>query len=120
MPSTGIQMLLSIASLMKWPLSKIDFTSAFLQTGNAERDVYVIPPRECGDRSKYWLLLTAAYGLVNANAKWQKHSDEVVRSIGFLQLVFVPQLFYWKNGNELAMVAVKVVDHILFAGMNHQ
>lgn len=31
-PPTGIRMLLSIASLLKWPLAKIDFTSAFLQT----------------------------------------------------------------------------------------
>jgi len=106
-PPTGIRVLLSIASLMKWPLAKIDFTSAFL-----------IPPRECGDRSKYWLLLTAAYGLVNANAKWQKQSDEVLRGNGFLQCVHVPQLFYSKKDNELCMLAVKVVDDILFAGDN--
>jgi len=116
-PPTGIRILLSIASLMKWPLAKIDFTSAFLQTGNAERDVYVVPPRECGDRSNYWLLLTAAYGLVNANAKWQKQSDDVLRSFGFNQLVYVPQVFFAEDANNLTMLAVKVVDDILFAGI---
>ena len=71
-----MRLLISIASLYAWRLSKIDVKSAFLQTGKAERDVYVIPPVESGDRGKCaWLLETASYGLVNANAKWQVHSD---------------------------------------------
>lgn len=68
-PPLGIRILLSIAVLLYWYLVKIDVKSTFLQTGIAERDVYVVPPRECKKRSFYWLLLTAAYGLVNANAK---------------------------------------------------
>ena len=67
-PSTGIRIFLSVATIMKWPLSKIDFTSAFLQTGAEKRDIYVVPPRECRRKSFYWLLLISAYGLVHANA----------------------------------------------------
>ena len=66
---TGIRILLSISALMQWHLAKIDFTSAFLQTGEAKRDDYVVPLRECRRKSFYWLLLTSAYGLVNANSK---------------------------------------------------
>ena len=116
-PPTGIRALLSIATIHKWPLAKIDFKSAFLQTGDAKRDVYVVPPRECESRSRhYWLLLTAAYGLVNANAKWQEHSDQFLHSIGFKQVSYIPQLFYIREGSDLISVAVKVVDDILFAG----
>jgi len=115
-PPTGIRMLLSIAAIMKWPLSKIDFTSAFLQTGEAQRDVYVIPPRECKDKNKCWLLLTAAYGLVNAGAKWQDQCDKFFSQLGLQQLTYVPQVFYLKQGDELKMLAVKVVDDVLFAG----
>lgn len=43
-PPVGIRILLSLASVFKWCLAKVDFTSAFLQTGKAERDVYVVPP----------------------------------------------------------------------------
>lgn len=67
-------------------------------------------------REFYWLLLTAAYGLVNANAKWQQHSDDFLRSIGFEQLVYVPQLFFKRVDGELSLLAVKVVDDILLAG----
>ena len=66
---TGIRILTSIATMMQWLISKIDFVSAFLQTGDARRDVSVIAPRECRKRSFNWLLLTSAYGLAKANAK---------------------------------------------------
>lgn len=91
---SGIRILLSTSSIMGWPLAKIDFTSAYLQTGEALRDVFVQPPRECRKRSAYWLLLTAAYGLVNAGAKWQEHSDRILCSFGLQQFKYVPQLFY--------------------------
>ena len=45
-PPTGKRILLSISTIMKWPLAKIDFASAFLQSGNATSDVYLVPPRE--------------------------------------------------------------------------
>lgn len=81
------------------------------------RDVYVVPPKESADRQHLWLLLAAAYGLVNANAKWQEHSDNLLQDLGFKQLVYVPQLFYMRDcsGNLLA-VAVKIVDDVLMTG----
>lgn len=39
-------MVLSMCALMKWTATQIDVKSAFLQSGIAERDVYVAPPRE--------------------------------------------------------------------------
>lgn len=64
-------MSLSTASIEKWRLTKIDVRSAFLKTGRAARDVYVVSPRESSNRSYCWLLLLVSYGLVNANAKWR-------------------------------------------------
>ena len=117
-PPTGIQILTSIATVMKWLISKIDFVSAFLQTGDAKRNVYVIPPRECRRRSYYWLLLTSAYGLVNANAKWQEHCDHLFISLGLTQSRYVPQLFYNNLNGSLDLVAVRIVDDVLIAGEN--
>ena len=114
-PPTGIRILASVSTIMKWPIAKIDFASAFLQTGDAKRDVYVIPPRECRRRSNYWLLLTSAYGLVNANAKWQEHCDYLFSSLGLLQSRYVPQLFFSK-GKGLEILAVKIVDDVLITG----
>ena len=66
---------------MTWSISKIDFSSTFLQTSEAKRDLYAIPPRECKNRTFYWLLLTSTYGLVNANAKRQEHCDNLFVNI---------------------------------------
>ena len=67
-----------IAALYKWRIVKADVKNAFLQTGLAQRDVYVIPPRESMNRKSLWLLLAAAYGLVNASSKWQLQSDRAL------------------------------------------
>ena len=115
-PPVGIRILLSLATIYRWIVAKIDFKSAYLQT-EAERNVYIVPPRECKTRyQQYWLLLSAAYGLANAGAKWQQLSDDVLRASGFKQLVYVPQLFYKEGDGKTVIVAVKVVDDILFAG----
>ena len=61
--------------------------------------------------------MTAGYGLVNANAKWQAYIDSFLTSSGFNQLIYVPQLFYIKDSSgSLVTLAVKIVDAILFAG----
>ena len=105
-----ISILLSIATMMKSPLPKIDFTRAFLQTGSAKSDVYGVLPRECRCESFYWLLLRSGYGLVNANAKCQKHCDSLFLNMGLCQSRFVPQLFYALKDRDLGTMVVKVDD----------
>lgn len=63
-PPLGIRMLFSLCAIMKWYLSKVDAKSAFLQSGSASREVYVVPPRECNESRFVWLLTVATYGLV--------------------------------------------------------
>ena len=91
-PPTGVGILLSIACIYGWPLGKIDFKSTFLQTGSAQRDVYVVPPRESSTKEHYWLLLKAWYGLLNANAKWQNEIDTFFHELGLHQLLYARQL----------------------------
>lgn len=86
----GIRIVLTTAATRRWPLIKADVKSAFLQTGKAERHVYVRSPRESRDKRHYWLLLAAAYGLVNANAKFQVQADELITSIGLSHMAVVP------------------------------
>lgn len=41
----GVRIVLSIAYLKNWVVTKADVKAAFLQTGEALRDVFTIPPR---------------------------------------------------------------------------
>ena len=115
-PPLGIPILFSISVMFQCYLTKIDVKSAFLQTGSAQRDVYVIPPKESADRGFVWLLTVATYGLVNANAKWQVHSDQTFIDMGLNTLVYVTQFFYMHENGELVLMVVKVTDDIFIAG----
>lgn len=97
-------------------MSRAHFYKRGLQTGKATRDVYVRPPRECSQREFYWLLHVTTYGLVNANAKWQWHSDCTLNELGLSAMVHVPQLFYLISDGALLLIDVKVVDDILLGG----
>lgn len=87
-----------------------------MQTGNAERDVYVIPPYESFDSRHYWLFEVAVNGLVNSNAKWQAIRDGIFCDLGLCQLPWVLQLLYIVENEFLIAVATKIVDDVLFCG----
>lgn len=107
----------SAVCVFRWCLVKIDFKSAFLQTGAALRDVLILPPRESNERQQYWLLLAGAYGLVNCGAKWQENTDHPFRLLGISQLTLVPQPFFKQiSAKNFLLVAVKIVEDVLMAG----
>ena len=113
----GLRYVCSIATIFSWPVWKVDFDTVILQSGDSKQDVYVRPPKKCASPHKFpCLLLTASYGLVNANYKWQMESDYCLYQFGMAQLPEVPQLFFLKSHGKLVLVADKVVDDILIAG----
>ena len=112
----GLRVLFSFAALFKWPLTKIYVKGAFLQSGPAARDVYVVPPRECRDRNFIGLVTVATYGLVNTNAKWQSHSDSTFIKLGLHGIVHIPQLFYSLETPAQELLAVKITNDIFIAG----
>ena len=115
---TGLRILKSVASLPGWTVCKADVTAAFLQTGITQRDVYVRPPRESQTKTTHlWLLLTPAYGMVNANAKWQNQSAAVCQNNGLVQSKHIPQLLFKKEAGKLVLVVAKIVDDLKAAGI---
>lgn len=118
--TAGLRILESISALFGWKVIRVDAKTAFLQTGEAQREVYVIPPVESGMRkTHFWLLMAAEYGLVNSNAKWQAKSDERIYEIGLKQSQNIPQLFYMHDEGKLVLIAAKIVDDIKLAGTEY-
>lgn len=108
---TDIQILNSLSTIKNCRLTRVDVKSAFFQTGAAERRDYVIPPRDLEDRYRFlWLLLTASYGLVNANAKFQLQSDSLLLKMGLQCVIEIPQLFYYKLRGQLVALMAEIVD----------
>lgn len=98
-------------------LVKIDVDVAFHQSGPADGNVYVIPPKESRLRNELWLLLVAVYGLVNANSKWQVKSDNSLLELGLQHLSSTPQLFAKFDDNGVVfLLFIKIVDDFLACG----
>lgn len=92
--TTGITIVISVASLKGWKLKRGDAKGDFLKTGKAERKVYGIRPTESKMRSPHrWPLLVATYAFVNYGAKWQKQTDELLFKSGLVQPKHIPELF---------------------------
>lgn len=91
--------------------------NCFLQTGHAERDVHVIISHETEDKEKLLLLLlTAAYGLLNVNTKWQAVSDNLSIDTGVNRWASIQQPFYMKLNWNLSNALKKIVDELLLCG----
>ena len=114
--STGMRIILIIASLYKWRIVKADVKNAFLQTGLAQRDVYVISPRESTSRKSLRLLLAAAHGLVNSNSNWQLQSDRALLNMGLEQCRQIPQPSWMKRNGRTVLIIAKIVDEMLAIG----
>lgn len=85
--------------------------SAYLQTGQVERHLYVPTPKKSRDRHRFkWLLQDAGYGLVNANGKCQVRSDRVLMRLGLSRVDDMQHLFYSVQDGVLLVVLAKIVD----------
>lgn len=81
-PPLGIRVVSSTATIRKWHCVRTGAESAFMKTGQSQRDVYVYTAAESRFRNMLWLLVVAAYGLVNSISKWQKQSDDAFIALG--------------------------------------
>lgn len=117
----GIRLLQSIAAFFGCKVSDADAETAFIQTGKAERDVWIKPPTDSKMRSTHLLvLLVVAYGLINSNAKWQKTFDQLFKDFGLIQCQQVPQLFFKHGNNQLIIAGAEAVDYLKVSGPGDQ
>lgn len=117
----GACILLFAAAPQKWRIARPDVTTAFLQTGRATRDEYVILPRDSfGCRKVLKLLLFAAYCLVNASAEFQVQSDIASTGVGFVFASVIHQMSLLQLEGSLAIILTKIVDTLMIAGSPFQ
>lgn len=118
---TGLGVSESPASLFGWTLYKADIKAAFLQTGTAQRDVYVRPQRESDIKGAHlWGVLTVSYVPVDANAKCQSQSDPPMYDKELTQSTHVPLLLFQKENGTLVLIAVEIVDDLKTAGESNR
>lgn len=64
-----------------------------------------------------WLLLNEAYGLDNANSKWQNLSNYLLLSIGFKHAALLRQLFLMHRNRSIVGITAKIIEGVLLYGL---
>ena len=117
-----LRVVLSLATIVRFSLSTIDISGAYLQEGELNSDIYMKPPRGWeAYPGELWKLEKPAYGLVDSGRLWHLCIEDWLISYGFLQLPGLPQFFYLTdNEGKVHLILAKVVDAHLIAGTPEQ
>ena len=118
LPTVGkstMRILFLVAASNLWSIKTTDIKSAFLQSKELNRKVYVLPPKEAEvDETKLWLLKSALYGLNDAARQFFISVQETLIKLDCEQSKLDPALFYKRseNGTLVGCVAVHVDDFL--------
>ena len=106
-----------LAAQHGWELVMADVTSAFLQSEQLERDVFVKPPADVAPPGILWKLKKPMYGLEDASYRWYVTIKNKLLDLGCKQVLGDPATFYWKNEEGLLAGIITIhVDDILACG----
>ena len=115
----SIRVILSLAATNCWKINSLDFTAAFLQSEEIERELYLSPPKDIRDKNPklLWRVVKRIYGLKDASRGWYKELDKALRKLGCEVSLCDKSAYVMKDskGNIIGAAAVHI-DDILYAG----
>lgn len=115
---SAVRMLLAIAASKGWRVKTTDIKSAFLQSRQLDREVYIKPPPEADVLpGRIWRLLKCLYGLNDAARQFYNSVVDELNLLGCIQATLDPALFYkFDSSGELVGLLVSHIDDFLHAG----
>ena len=111
-----VRVFLAIAATKKWTVKTTDIKSAFLQSKNIEREVYIKPPKEAECANRIWKLKRCLYGLNDAARQFFDSVSNELKAIGCVQSDLDPALFFMKQNGHIIGMLVSHIDDFLHAG----
>lgn len=112
-----LRMMCSFAIDYGCKLKSIDIKTAFLQTGELEREVHVVPPKESGIQNVLGKLLKTVYGLVDGPTRWHRHCRDALLEFGLKPFIADPTLHLLKGPKGEPHQLVVVIDDFLCTGI---
>ena len=107
--------LLTVASYRGWAPIAVDISTAFLQGGALQHEVYVQPLQELHAPGQLLKLQKAVYGLVDAALHWFSSLHKYVLSIGAIVVPFDPAIYLFRDHESLCGWAAIHVDDVCIA-----
>ena len=88
------------AATYSWKLQSLDFTSAFLQGEEIQRNIFLRPPSDVCSRNEVWALRKCLYGLTDAPHSWYRKMKKALIDLGGVQSAYDNALFIWYNEDK--------------------
>ena len=110
------RVLLTVASYRGWALIAVEASTAFLQGGALQPEVYVRPPQVLHAPGQLLKLREALYGLVDAPLHLYQALHKSLLSIGAIVVPFDPAIYLFRDHENLCGWAAVHVDDISIAG----
>ena len=111
---------LAVSQSRNFRIKTTDIKSAFLQSDDLSREVYIEPPKEVKEVGKIWKLVKPLYGLNDASLQFYNSVKSELIKLGMKQSKIDPALFFFKqvrNGEEHLDGSIALhVDDFLHAG----
>ena len=111
-----IQVLLSLAGNLDWPLHQFDINNAFLN-GELEEEVFMIlPPGFCKEEEEtgVYKLKKSIYGLKQSPRAWFDRFAKVIKNQGCQQGHLDHTLFFKQSNDGRMTILIVYVDDIIF------
>ena len=106
---------LTVIKCKGWTSYTLDVKTAYLQGDEIQRDVYLRPPNE-GNWNGLWKLKKTVYGLKDAAKAWYCKVTSVIRELGGKRSMLEPNVFFWRDNNELKGILCSHVDDFCYGG----
>ena len=105
---------LTIAASRQWEIKSMDIKSAFLQSDDLDRDVFLIPPKEAKTEGKIWKLNKCLYGLNDASRQFFISLSMELKKLGCKQSQMDHTLYYKNdtNGTLQGLILTHVDDFL--------
>ena len=114
---TSIKIMMTLAAQYGWEVKCQDVTSAFLQSKELVRDIFVMPPKEMEySEPTLWRLRRPMYGLDEASYLWYETLRDFLQERGCKRPLSDPAFFYYHKDGVLAGIATTWVDDVFSCG----
>lgn len=109
---------MSLGVMLGFSFATADVQGAYMQSGPAQREIYVRPPREFHQRGKVWKLSRLPYGIVEAGRQWLCAIEQWMKECFLMNCVSgVDQLFVRRTEvGDIELLIAKFVDDFLISG----
>ena len=114
----SLRLVLITASTYKWKINSLDVASAFLQSNEIEREVFLCPPADICSSESVWKLKRPIYGLCDAPRSWYDTMSAFLVSIGGVKSAIDDAMFMWFEKSKLIGHLACHVDDVNYTGTN--